>query len=66
MFITFLMSLGMGSIVAKTGCKIPLFLVQSFPSLGGILVEFQNKVPDILVLFSKWLLKNYELADDCK
>jgi hypothetical protein len=60
------MSLGMGSIVAKTGCKIPLFLVQSFPSLGGILVEFQNKVPDILVLFSKWLLKNYELADDFK
>jgi hypothetical protein len=60
------MSLGMGSIVAKTGCKMPLFLVQSFPSLGGISkVEFQNKVSDILVLFSKWLLKNYELGDDC-
>jgi hypothetical protein len=66
MFITFLMSLSMGSIVAKTGCKMHLFLVQSFRSLGRISkVEFQNKVSDILVLFSKLLLKNYELADDC-
>jgi hypothetical protein len=56
----------MGSIVAKTGCKMHLFLVQSFRSLGRISkVEFQNKVSDILVLFSKLLLKNYELADDC-
>jgi hypothetical protein len=40
---------------------------KSFPSLGGISkVEFQNEVPDILVLFSKWLLKNDELADDCE
>jgi hypothetical protein len=28
MFISFVMSLDMGSIVAKTGCKMQLFLVQ--------------------------------------
>lgn len=33
MFINFLISVGMGSLVVKTGSKIPLFIVQ--PKLVG-------------------------------
>jgi hypothetical protein len=41
MFISFLMSLGMGSIVGKTGCKMPLFRLGDF-KLYSINPTLQN------------------------